>query len=651
MNCSRAVRAGLLCVAASFAGCGSGEPKKPIDIEPVVTRDVHPMLRGTIGAEITFRNVDPVLVSGLGLVVGLHGTGGQMLPEDVAATMEREMGLQGIGRGNQYSAKSIDAKSPREVLRDPNVAVVIVQAAIPPGLPKDATFDVYVRALNATSLEGGTLWSTPLRIGNPTTFGGVQTTQLATARGAVFINPFAERGKETDGVTQTVGRVLAGGRASSPLPIQMVMDNASHARARAIVSAVNTRFPPLPGDQCETARGRSASNIELRVPAAYRDRAGDFIELVAHLPVDFSFVEERARRIVEAVKAEPALAEEAAWSLESLGPKALPFIRELYDFPEIAPRMAALKAGARLNDARAAGPLREVARTASGGVRTQAISFLADLDGGPTVDIALRDLAAESELTVRVAAYEALVRRAVRVQAARYRAAIESDPDAARPSPTRLETLAADRLPGGTVQGVRRALVGDKFLLDVVPFGEPLIYVSQQGRPRVVLFGAHLGLTRASVVSVWNDRFMLETPGGQDRVRVVYRPPAMDRGYKLDAPAGLPEFVQFLAHDTTPEKPDAGLSMTYSDVVGVLSALVSQKALPAAFATEQDRLRSQLLAAAESRAGSERPEKPGEEPVVLFRPAALEPAASPTEATPPKIVPITPVDPKAEPKK
>src|SRR5690606_8363589 len=117
-------------------------------------------LRGTIGAECSVNGIQPTLVSGLGFVVGLNGTGGLALDAAVAATMERELGLRGISRGgNGTSGTAIDGLSPRELLRDPNTAVVTVFAAIPPGAPKGATFDVYVRALNATSLEGGTLWT------------------------------------------------------------------------------------------------------------------------------------------------------------------------------------------------------------------------------------------------------------------------------------------------------------------------------------------------------------------------------------------------------------------------------------------------------------------------------------------------------------
>jgi hypothetical protein len=262
------------------------------------------------------------------------------------------------------------------------------------------------------------------------------------------------------------------------------------------------------------------------------------------------------------------------------------------------------------------------------------------MDGGPSVDVTLRELAGEPDLAVRTAAYEALARRATRAQAQRLAAALEREPGRGKVGASRLETLAAERFPGGTVQGVSRVQVEDKFLLDVVPFGEPLVYVTQQGRPRVVLFGADQMVRRPALASAWGDRFLMRAePSGP--VRVQYRAAGRDRAVRLEAPGSLPEFVRFLAHETTPERPEGGLDMTYSDVVGVLSALCASGSVGAPFATEQDRLKAQLLSAAASREGADRPEKAGDEPVVVQVPAVLQTGREPT-AEKPAIVPIGP---------
>ena len=59
------------------------------------------------------------------------------------------------------------------------------------------------------------------------------------------------------------------------------------------------------------------------------------------------------------------------------------------------------------------------------------------------------------------------------------------------------------------VQGIRRQSIGadpqnPKFILDLVPEGEPLIYITQSGLPRIVLFGSNLKLRRPMSVVAWS---------------------------------------------------------------------------------------------------------------------------------------------------
>ncbi|MBX3409114.1 MAG: flagellar basal body P-ring protein FlgI [Phycisphaeraceae bacterium] len=647
-----------LCLsAAALWACGGKKPPRPVQVNVTPMNDVPPLLRGTIGAEVNFLGIEPVLVSGYGLVVGLNGTGGDVLPDNIAATMEREMGLMGIGRAGEAKGTAVEGKSPRQLLRDRNVAVVLVQAAIAPGSPAGATFDVYVRAINASSLEGGTLWTTDLRIGGPSAFGQAQARTIAKARGPIFINPFAEPGKETAGVTRNAGRILDGGAVSNPLQIEMVLLNTSFQRARTIVSAINSRFPEGPGDPGPTARGRSGpeigstagGTIALRVPTRYRTQASDFLQLIRHVRVDQTGQEQFARRCVEAVKAEPYLADSVAWALEAIGQKALPFARELYEYPELAPRMAALRAGARLGDPQTAPHLRLLARTSHGAVRVKAIELLSEVDAGPSVDMALRDLLSDPDLVVRVAAYEGLAKRAERVQYARLTRMQQSnrDPGAPRLSPTHLEMLAGREFPGNTVQGIERRVIEGKFLLDLVPFGEPLVYVTQQGRPRIVLFGEDVSLARPAVVSTWSDRLMIVTDQGDDTVRIYYQDAQGNRPVTTQARGlePLDRLITMMARRPVMGDPRPGLNMSYSEVVGAIYAVCSGGGSPAAFTTETDRLKAQLLSAVATLSVPERPETESDRDVVVLRqPEVMQEKTVPLGdgAQRPELVPITP---------
>lgn len=643
-----------LALLMTIPGCDSSPKPKVRTVQPVV-REMPSLLRGTIGGEASVYGAEPVLVSGLGFVVGLNGTGGGQLPDRVAATMEREMGLQGVGKAGDFQGTALEGLTPRQLLRHPDAAVVLVQAAIPPGMPKGSTFDVYVRALNATSLEGGLLWSTDLRLGAAGVFGGVQTSKLAGARGAIFVNPFSDLGKRNTSVSPTVGRVLEGGTVSSPMELALVLDNPSFSRARSIVDAIKNRFPEGPGDDGSIARGLSGGNeasgaggrIAMHVPLRFRDRPAEFLNLIRYLQIDQSSPEEYARRYVEGLKSDPGLAEPLSYCLEAIGEKAIPFLRPAYEYPERLPKMAALRAGARLGDVQAAEPLVKLAQSGSASDRIDAIKLLGTLEAGPTVDLALRRLLAERELVVRVAAYESLAKRSERSQLARMVATIQSRTQVPgqEVSWSQLELLSQASLSGG-VQGVRRSLMPGKFVLDLVPGGDPMIYITQQGRPRVVLFGDPL-LIRPLLVSAWSDRLLIAADSQSDPVRLYYRNPRSEEVLQTTVTPILASLVPLFAHKTTPEDPTPGLDLTYSETVGALYAIYQAGGTAANFATERDMLLAELTTAAMSPETKDRPETPKDkEEVVIFDQPVLTPKDTPAAPQGPQIVPLEPVDPK-----
>ncbi len=643
---------GLLAITiATLLSTSCSDTPKPIEKTPIV-RDTPSALRGTIGAEVTFRGIEPVVVSGLGLVVNLNNSGGRPIPDRILETMERTLTLQGISSTTNMPGSPLHRKTAREVLKDPRTAVVIVQAAIPPGAPAGARFDVYVNAVNATSLEGGQLWTTNLRIGETVLFGQAQAREIASARGAIFINPFATTQTDQATPSQTSGRVLDGGWVTNPLQIEMVPDTASHSRVASMKSAINSRLPKGPGDPGETARGKTTSDINsgpsvvLRVPRRYADRADEFLAIVKHLPINDSAPEMLARRYTEALKREPALANELAWCLEALGDKALPFTRGLYDYAEVIPRLAALRVGARLGDPLAAAPLIELASKGNGLEQLDAIALLAEIPGTPRIDLTLRNLLSEKELLVRIAAYETLAKRAENVRLARL--LDESNDSPTSPlhdvSPMHREIVARAVFPPGMLQGIERRSVGGKFLLDLVPAGDPLIYVTQQGQPRIVIFGENPALNTETVVSAWNDRLLLSSEPGQAGVRAMFREDGTAPALRLTTEGlSLAELVMALAASGGPDQPTPGFNLTYSEVVAALYAISGARATNATFATERDRLKASILAAGETKVRRDRPETRDDPTnvVVIRRADAPDSTLIPSpEKEPPKIMPL-----------
>lgn len=615
-----ALRAGAalaLCLAPAWLGAcesSSADRRPRAEARPVVQRDVPILLRDTIGSETTIQGADPTLITGYGIIVGLKGTGAGDAPPGVRALLEREMTLRGVG-GETTGIKGV---TPKQMLDDVNNCVVIVSATIAPGSPKGTKFDVLVSALPgsaATSLEGGRLYTTDLRPGVQTP-GGPTARILAKARGPVFINPYTTPGNAGRGsIRATEGRVIGGGEMSSPLEMLISLDNPSHSRSRAIASAINARFPQQSGDRDPAAKGRNEDSIALTIPARWSDRAEEFLQLVKHTRIDQAFPQDWANRFVKGLQEEPALATDLSWCLQALGPVAIPALRTAYESGDIIPRLAALRAGARLEDSMAAPHLKDLARSAPPQQRVSAIELLADLPEDPQVNMALRELLDSPEIPVRIAAYEALAKR--------------GDPT------------------------MDRVKVADKFLLDLVPAKEPLIYVSQQGQPRIAVMGPRPGLAvnRPTMVSAWDGTLMFAADSPTDALRVRYQNPRTGSTVTTEkVDFRLRGLIEYFAHEPTPEAPAPGLSMTYSEVVGALYELtVRQRAITAGFMAEQDRLQAELLAAARSTIGTPRPELSGEtvEDVEAREAAAAAPPteallAPPTQGKPSLVVPLTP---------
>jgi hypothetical protein len=188
-------------------------------------------------------------------------------------------------------------------------------------------------------------------------------------------------------------------------------------------------------------------------------------------------------------------------------------------------------------------------------------------------------------------------------------------------------------LSGDSLQGVERRVIRGKFLLDLVPADrEPLIYITQQGTPRVVVFGRDLQVRRPLMVSMWSDRLSIAADSETDDVRVFYRDPRTQQTFVGKPGNSLAELVTYLARTPSPEDPTPGLALPYSEVVGALLQLQQAGGVDAAFATERDRLMSALYKAVEEGVVEERPEFEGQQTELqVYEPVKDRPAPRPQQ--------------------
>ncbi len=642
----------FLALGAIGACAGNKKPERARAVMPTV-RDIPSPLRGTIASEAIFEGINATLVTGYGFVVGLNGTGGGPLTEAVAGTVERMMALRGISRGGRVSRTVLELPdgrgvTPRELLRNKDTAVVVVYAQIPPGAPKGMTFDVFVQALNATSLESGRLWTTEMQIGRSEPYKGPQKRIIAESRGDILVNPFDDPADPREDLNLDIGRVLAGGVLTQPLDIAINLDNPSHSRARAMATAINSRFPAGPGDRTDTARGRNDSVVTLTIPTRFRNNPGDFVKMVQHMPIDIRIPPEiHAQRLLQSLEGYPNLFQELMWSLRALGTQAIPEIRNAYDASTEIVRLTALRAGAYLGDPRAADALIElVQRNPNLDVRLKSAEMLRHVDGGPRVDAALRRLLDDPEPLVRIEAYESLAQRAERAQLSRMRNIQGRQLASMSASMSEAELHAFSRLwlPGDGMYGIRRRLIDDKFLLDSVDAGTPMIYFRLQDEPRIVVMG-DARLRKPMIASAWDDRLLIVADSPGEPARLLYRDYRSDRVTTSDISDSLTELIEFLGHTPTPESPEPGLGLSYSEIIGVLHALVEGGATDTLILSEQDRLLRELLEAGRSRVVEDRPEREGDDPSPYRLPMPDLPGQESAPARDgPRIVPLRPSD-------
>jgi hypothetical protein len=221
------------------------------------------------------------------------------------------------------------------------------------------------------------------------------------------------------------------------------------------------------------------------------------------------------------------------------------------------PRGAALRAGAHLNDARVVPHLIDMANTASTDGRLEAIHLLGEMSMNPRIDVALRELLDAPNTEIRLSAYEALEKR--------------RDP------------------------WINRHIVGRNFYVDVVPSDVPMIYITQSGDPRIVLFGDDLAVDTPATLAAWSNRFMLKSDTGDSKVEVYYRDENAQAGAINLVERDLSKFIRFLGQKSSAEDPQPGLGMTYAQTVGALHQIWRNGLIQADFRAEQDRILAAIL--------------------------------------------------------
>lgn len=209
-------------------------------------------------------------IQGIGLVVGLNGTGdGSTLTRQAAASLLKRSGLN----------LNIGSIPPE------NMALVLVSASLPPFARPGSRIDVTVSSMgDATSLRGGQLVRAQL-----TSFDN--RTVYAIAHGAVLTGAVTAQGNTGSKETinhPTVGRIPGGANVEVEVPqklvsrdgkIRLLLRRANFATAKNMVSKINESFPGA-------ARAIDGLKVEVDIPQGRKHDPVAFVADLGEITVD-----------------------------------------------------------------------------------------------------------------------------------------------------------------------------------------------------------------------------------------------------------------------------------------------------------------------------------------------------------------------------
>lgn len=452
----RSIRtAGRLLPAALLvlAGCAHHQQTraKSDDEADVRARDSKEPPVKTIGDVTSFANADPLPVSGVGLVVGLEGTGGNPPPGGFLTLLEKQLSQEQIPHA-------------REILASPNTSLVLVSGVIPAGAHKDDPIDVEISlpdGSRTTSLRGGYLkrcalynYDTKKNL-NPRytgADGALMGHVVGWAEGPVLIS--SGEGNETERAKR--GRIWEGGHATIARDFILVLDDA-HKRgavAMRVADRINETFHgAYRGPATDTAVAKTGEVVYLRVPAQYRLNLPRYLRVIRLIPMQDGPAERGPyRHRLDAQLLDPATAVTAALRLEALGHDSIPALKCGLDSKHALVRFSSAEALAYLGDASCGEELARLTEQQPA-LRAYCLTALASLDEA-ICHVKLRDLLASPSAETRYGAFRGL------------RTLDEREP------------------------AVAGEFLADSFWLHrAAPSSPGLVHVSTLRRPEIVLFG------------------------------------------------------------------------------------------------------------------------------------------------------------------
>ena len=394
-------------------------------------------------------------VEGIGLVVGLDGTGGDPPPSSRREILINEMRTHRVFQ-------------PNRVLASPETSLVLVRAFLPPGIQEGERVDLEVLTPSnstTTSLKGGYLMKTRLREIAVLNSQITQGKQMAIGQGDVLVDALLDG--EDDGVMLTKGRVLGGALSKATRALGLVVSEEHHSvrTSAKIGAAINRRFNIYKhGSKRGVATPKRDNFIQLDIHPRYKDNLARYLQVVQSIAVREDSSDRLLRlQLLEHELLNPSTSARAARRLEAMGKEAERVLIKGIESANEEVRFYAAESLAYLDHAEAPSILADTIRRMPA-FRHHALVALKSMEQPKAFD-ELSELLHVDSAETRYAAFRAL-----------------------------LEISPSDPM-----------LVGENlddvvFLHELGSAAQPLVHISRSTRPEIVAFGEDVRFASHSMV-------------------------------------------------------------------------------------------------------------------------------------------------------
>ncbi len=499
-----------------------------------------------IGDYTSFAGLEPVVLEGVGLVIGLNGTGGDPAPSAFRTALMEDLKKNGV-------------PNPNTILQRPDTALVLVRAHLPPLLKKGEKIDVEVRvpdSAGATSLAGG--WLMEMYLTEQAFIPGrgvLQGHAYAKAEGAILTAGIGSDAANSPALLKR-GRVLSGATVVKERDLSLYLRNEyrSIRTSTRIAEVIGRRFHHFDkqGIKKPMAEAKTDQKIVLSVHPKYKDNYPRYLQVIRHMSFKEDGVAMRVRmqRLQQDLFV-PEKADETALQLEAIGGDAVPILKQGLTSPLIECRFHSAMALAYLGQSEGLSVLVEAARTERA-FRVFAFAAMSTLEDADA-NLALRELMNETNAETRYGAFRALW------------TLDRSDPF------IRGETLG---LPPD-VEVKKNRNLGDYKLHVLYTSGEPMVHTTLRTRPEVVVYGAEQELRAPIYLTAGRNVMVTAQPGATT---------ASLARFEVGKPDQHRE-VSLRVADVIRAADELGA--TYPDIVQMLADASAQKNLPTKLAADE----------------------------------------------------------------